>query len=305
MYICDICNKGFSNKGNLKYHQINTKYCKKIKENKCNYCNKPLYNINIELHYNDCIDYYKFQYSKLKDIYKDIELYKQQIIELKQQNSILETSLQDERRIFHEQLKEFTLKLIDKPNNITHNYSDNSTKNTTNNTKVDIFNNLNTLKDTDFTESIDKLTIDHVKQGAKGYAEYSLEYPLKNKLMCVDLSRKKVCFKDENGKKVEDYKLTNILSKLFSSIKDKNLEMIKSITDEINRNFSHYSKSINEYEEGSIEEREYNNDIDYNYDILMRYADLVGDVSNISKGDINNKLGNEIIDIIINKIPKK
>ena len=33
------------------------------------------------------------------------------------------------------------------------------------------------------------LTIEHIKKGASGYAEYALEGPLKGRIACVDYSR--------------------------------------------------------------------------------------------------------------------
>jgi len=35
------------------------------------------------------------------------------------------------------------------------------------------------------------LTLDHHVKGAEGYAEYALEFPFKDKIVCVDVNRNK------------------------------------------------------------------------------------------------------------------
>ena len=80
-------------------------------------------------------------------------------------------------------------------------------------------------------ESIGNLTIDHIKKGPEGYAQYALDYPLKDKMICVDYSRRK--FKDKDGNVITDPEMTGLATKFFNSIKDKNKELICLYANEL------------------------------------------------------------------------
>jgi hypothetical protein len=320
MFTCDICNKNFTTKSNLKTHKERAKYCRKL-QNKvfsCMYCNTSNI-INLDIHYENCIDYLKLQLSNLNNEilnYKTIidefnllklkiEEYKEYINNLKMQNKNLEEILQKERKEYQEQIKDITIKLIDKSNNITNNYNNNSKHNTTNNTKIDIFNSLTPLTDDDYKKFTNKLTLEHIRKGAEGYADYALNYTLKDKLMCLDYARKKICYKNEQGDKVEEYRLNTILPKIFKEIEPVNKEMILALMNNVNDEFLEYEKTINEFDEGDETDREYSKKIEENQEQIMKYSDMLGDCYKISNGITNNKLGTEITDIVINKIPKK
>lgn len=64
----------------------------------------------------------------------------------------------------------------------------------------------------------------------------ALEYPLKDKIVCVDYFRRKVKFKDHDGNIITDPEM-NSISKKFLSIKDKNRELIVKNTDKLKENF--------------------------------------------------------------------
>ena len=77
------------------------------------------------------------------------------------------------------------------------------------------------------------LTIDHIKKGPEGYAEYALEYPLKDRVMCSDYSRRKVKFKDNEGNLITDPEMTTLAKKFFNSIKEKNKELVCRCANEL------------------------------------------------------------------------
>jgi len=64
-------------------------------------------------------------------------------------------------------------------------------------------------------------------KGAKGYAEYALNYPFKNRMICVDYSRRKIKYKDGEGNLITDPEMTKLSTKLFKSIKDRNGVLIQ------------------------------------------------------------------------------
>jgi hypothetical protein len=320
MNICDICNKDFSSKGNLKIHKERARYCKNLQNFKCEYCNIIIKKENYDIHKNDCLHYLKYNINSLnielnniKDINKKLECEINRLLTipinyeihnqyLERQNKELEETLQKERKEYQEQIKDITIKLIEKPNTI-NNYS-NSKNNTTNNTKIDIFNNLSPLTDDDFKNYTNKLTLEHIKKGAEGYADYALNYTLKDKLMCLDYARKKICYKNEQGDKVEEYRLNTILPKIFKEIEPVNKEMILALMNNANDEFLEYEKTITEFDEGDETDKEYSKKIEENQEQIMKYSDILGDCYKLSNGITNNKLGTEITDIVINKIPK-
>lgn len=75
------------------------------------------------------------------------------------------------------------------------------------------------------------LTIDHIIKGPEGYAEFALEYPLKDRLLCSDYSRRK--FKDKDGKVITDPEMSILAVKFFDSIKEKNKELICKYANEL------------------------------------------------------------------------
>jgi hypothetical protein len=309
MFICNICQKSFSTIYVLKNHQNNAKYCKKLQFYKCEYCNNNISIILYDNHKNICIEYLNYKLSEVNENNKilqlqinDINIYKEQIKKLEIQNKELEDLLQKERITYQEHIKDITIKLIEKPSTINYN---NSKNNTTNNTKIDIFNSLTPLTDDDYKKHINKLTMDHIRKGAEGYADYALNYTLKDKLMCLDYARKKICYKNEQGNKIEEYRLNNILPKIFKEIEPVNKEMILALMNNINDEFIEYEKTITEFDEGDDIDKEYSKKIELNQEQIMKYSEILGDCYSISNGIVNNKLGTDITDIVINKIPKK
>ena len=89
--------------------------------------------------------------------------------------------------------------------------------------KIDTMNNLTLEK---MQEHADKLTIDHIKQGADGYAQYALNHPLKDSLVCTDYARRKVVYKNASGERENDPKMTKTLQMLGESINNRNTQLI-------------------------------------------------------------------------------
>ena len=64
--------------------------------------------------------------------------------------------------------------------------------------------NMQPLLETDIKNNVQYLTLDHHVKGAEGYAEYALEFPFKDKIVCVDTTRNKIKYKNEEGDVIED-----------------------------------------------------------------------------------------------------
>jgi hypothetical protein len=110
------------------------------------------------------------------------------------------------------------------------------------------------------------LTLEHVKNGAAGYAKYALEYPLKDRIVCTDLSRKKGKYKDS------DPEMSKITKMIFSSIKERNNELIDEYVELLKKKLSEFNfSSNNELDEGETISFSMQTDIIVDY-ITKSYA---------------------------------
>ena len=64
-------------------------------------------------------------------------------------------------------------------------------------------------------EQVKFLSQDHIKQGAEGYAQYAVDYPLKDRVVCTDFARRKIKYKNEQGVMVQDPNMSNLSKELF------------------------------------------------------------------------------------------
>ena len=60
-----------------------------------------------------------------------------------------------------------------------------------------------------------------------------MEYPLKDKIVCTDFSRRKLKYKDENGNLIEDPEMIKLSQKLFKAIEEKEFHTYKWIYNRI------------------------------------------------------------------------
>jgi hypothetical protein len=202
---CTYCQNTFSNKQNLKHHQKTTKYCLDIQGKindtfKCIYCSKILstqYHLNI--HLTSCVEY-KLSI-KLKDY--ETKIY------------ILEETIKDQKKHIdklEDKLENIALKAVSKPTTSITNM-------------VNYIEKLEPLDDHHFAEAASHLTLEHIKKGAEGYAEYALMHPLKDRLVCVDYARRKVKFKNKDGIVITDPEMNTLTTKFFDSIWNQNRKL--------------------------------------------------------------------------------
>ncbi len=214
--ICEFCKKNLKNLSILNNHQKTAKYCLLLQGNgndkkfKCNFCSKCYsQKKDLDRHLLNCID--KIIHEKDLIIHeKDIIIHEKDVIIHEKENRIKE--LQDQ--------------LVDiiktRPPTINNNNNNNNNNNQRINT---IINNLQPITDDHLKEQSQYLTLDHIKQGAEGYAKYALEYPFKDRIVCVDYARKKIKYKDQDENIIEDPEMTKLSHKFFKSIEHKNTEL--------------------------------------------------------------------------------
>lgn len=218
-HICEFCKNTFTTKSYLNYHQKKAKYCIEIQGKtatifKCKYCDKNLSSEKrLNTHYDICNSYSS---QNIKKMYDEKLVEKNKII-AEQKQTIRE--LQDK-------LENIALKAVSR--------STTTTKNTQINNYIQ---NLQPITDKHLEDNVQHLSIEHILKGPEGYAQYALEYPLKDRLICVDYARRKVKFKDRDGNVITDPEMTNLATKFFNSIKDKNKELILEYGDKLKENF--------------------------------------------------------------------
>lgn len=221
---CPICNKQFSRLSNLNKHQKTSK-CSNM--NKCSKCNQ-FFIINIEDHIPTCSDTLLKTISELQ---ATNERYVSKI-----------TTLQDkiEKMMYDQNFSQITI-LQENIKNMTHESFTELKQQVQELTKkveaknqkqeIHIHNNINIdnlqiINTNDFDSFSEFLTIDHIKKGAYGYAEYAINYPLNNKIVCTDFSRRKLKYKTDSGKVKNDINLISLSKDLFKSIHIRNKELI-------------------------------------------------------------------------------
>ena len=223
---CEYCNNKFKTVSSLNYHKTNAKYCLKKRnqtneEFKCKFCQKLLSSKHwLKLHKNKCtssIENIKADNSKLMEKNKELQIV----------NDMLESQLVEQRNRYEKTIKD----LQDKLENIAIKAVQRPT--TTKNTQINNYiQQLKPVTDEHLLDSASNLTIDHIIKGPEGYVEYALEYPLKDRVLCSDYSRRKVKFKDKDGKVITDPEMNTLASKFFDSIKEKNKELIRKYANE-------------------------------------------------------------------------
>jgi len=229
---CQFCTNIFSSKSILNKHLKTAKYCLTLRDIKtntnyiCKVCEKTFtlqdsFNKHIFICYNHP-GIVKLQ--KINKEYIDtISTLENKLCIYKKENSILYEQLTEkETHIMdlEKKLENIALKAVSRPIN--------------NKTQINTYiQNMQPVTTAHLTSNAQHLTIEHIKKGVEGYAEYALEYPLKDRLICSDYSRRKVKFKDKDGNVITDPEMKTLAKKFFNSIKEKNKELICKSANEL------------------------------------------------------------------------
>ena len=237
MLTCKYCKKTWNRRYNMEKHQQTAKYCLKIQQNlvkknktKRKKTEKKISNKTEQFRTiqstNDKNDS-KITWGHCGKIFTgkfalyNSEKHDKKCIYEKMEQTIAEKSskiLQLQQKI-----DDMTMAAINRPTNQT-----------VINQKIQ---NLLPLNLDDMNDQSKYLTIDHIKNGAAGYAKFALEYPLKDRIVCVDYARRKIKFKNEDGRLITDPDMANTATKFFESIKNHNEELITKYSTELTTNF--------------------------------------------------------------------
>jgi hypothetical protein len=223
---CKYCKNNFTTKTSLNNHQKTAKYCMslrniKIEQSyKCDGCGKIFSrNYHLSRHEQKCRSN-----DRLYQLEQEVEKQKQECKEYKiqvQEKDKLLSKYEITIRDLQDKLENVAIKAVSRPV-------------MSNKTQINNYiQQMQPVTDELLKDSVKHLTIDHIKKGAEGYAEYALEYPLKDRMLCSDYSRRKVKFKDNEGNVITDPEMSVLARKFFNSIKDKNKELICKSANEL------------------------------------------------------------------------
>ena len=264
---CITCDKEFNKKYNLdRHYKVCSKFQNKLEDKDKEY-NKQLeeykkqleeYKKNLEdkdKKYNKQLEEYKKNLEdKDKEYNKQLEEYKKKLEDKdKEYNNQLEEykiQLEEYKKKLEDKDKECKIKLEvndkrieeykqqistlqDKLENIALKNCSRTTINNNNNQRTIMINNyldnMEPITPEMLLSYTDKLTEEHMLQGEKGITKYFCEYPMKGNVLCTDISRKKIKYKDAEGNIQTDVNLSKLKKGMFESIKPKVIELKEAI----------------------------------------------------------------------------
>ena len=105
---------------------------------------------------------------------------------------------------------------------------------TVNNQRINnVVQNLLPLTQEHIESQVPKLTIEHIKRGAPGYAEFALEFAFKDRIKCTDYSRRKVKYKNQDGEIIDDPDMKKVSKQFFQAINDHNTTLTNQYGQEL------------------------------------------------------------------------
>jgi len=129
-------------------------------------------------------------------------------------------------------------------------------------------------------EQVKFLSQDHIKQGAEGYAQYAVDYPLKDRVVCTDFARRKIKYKNEQGVVVQDPNMSTLSRELFMAIKDRNSDLIREYTDNFVERMRNRGDSL---------------------DLLTEMCDLRREVNKMANGE-KSEIANTFVKSVCSKL---
>ena len=236
---CEFCESIFTTKSNLNTHQRRAKYCLKIQgkvantEYKCLHCSKTFYGpYELKRHLLVC---------KQND---RMSKYEKEIYQLKEQNLLLKNTIQilrEDKKNLQDRYDKLSLTAVKRPT------VSNKTMNVNN-----FIKNMQPLTVQDIESSVPMLTLEHHAKGAEGYAEFALEFPFKEKIVCVDVSRNKIKYKNDEGDIIEDVGFRKMMVKLCKSLKDRSFNLSLEHEDKLSDAWTEQERETYDFMEAAV-----------------------------------------------------
>lgn len=211
-FLCEYCQHIFTKKQSLDIHQKTAKYCLKIRGKKsvfvCDTCDKDFTEKrNLENHKIKCRVGKSFKELAIENIRlsQEVLTYKEQIGKYEKIISELQARLEN-----------IAIQGAKKSTTTTHNTI-----------------NLQPLTKEWLDAQALLLTEEHLINGAAGLAQFAANNSLKNRVVCTDMSRKSLKYKENDGKVSKDPRGKKISKMFFESIETKAENIIPTIIEKI------------------------------------------------------------------------
>ena len=220
MFICEFCDHIFATKSNLTYHQRTAKYClqKRGMNNStaiCDLCKKNFGETRQMLKHREKCDLP----NQLNDANRKNEELQKSIIALTERLVCQEKTIKD----LHEQIKYFSENMKD----VAIQGVKKSTT-TTNNTI-----NLQPLTKEWMAKQALLLTEEHLSHGVSGLAQFAVDNSFKDRVVCTDITRKSLKYKENDGKVSKDPRGKKLSKMFFESIEAKAEDIIPTMIERI------------------------------------------------------------------------
>ncbi len=136
-------------------------------------------------------------------------------VQLQERDKIIK-ELNDNIKTLQNKLENIALQSVKRPSNITNNIV-----------------SLQPLTSDWLNSQAVFLSREYIEKGISGYAEFAKNYSLKDRVKCVDFSRKNFQFINGDGETVKDNKGNRICKLFFDSIKTQNEVLVTIIKEDI------------------------------------------------------------------------
>ena len=284
---CCTCHNTFKNKSALNYHRKTALYCLKlrgetIEENICHGCSKT-FSRKYELlqHIKTCSACKKSEVSdqRIDELQKEVERLQVNIETIVKDKDAIISKLEEQLEKLQHKYDSFVERCVDKSGDRIERLATKAIERPTTQNVM----NLLPLTDDHMKFCSQNLTIDHIKEGASGYARYALEHPFKDRVSCTDYSRKKIRYTNSDGESIIDPHMTNLVPKFFKSIEDRNETLIQECIDEVEQKKRDLEKMKDDELDGDELQR-FEDEHDSIFAFQMLMLDTLNDAKKASKG---------------------
>ena len=219
-HTCEFCEKNFSTKKILRDHQKKAKYCLQ-KQEKLKKMPGSTYSRE---EFVRLLERNKFIEKELADSRREVSL-------LKSENSSLKEELNNSLKEANSRLESMLREQISRPSTVVN--GNLQTTNKITNGIENFVTMMQPITNEHLTDQAKYLQREHIEQGAEGYARYALEYPLKDRVVCTDFSRRKVQYRNDEGDLIQDPEMKKLSQELFNAIRDRNESLIQEYICEL------------------------------------------------------------------------
>ena len=148
------------------------------------------------------------------------------------------------------------------------------------------------LKEEEMKDHAPFLTLDHIKEGPEGNVKFALSRPFKDRVVCTDVSRKKLAWKTDTGEIIYDTEGNILSEKFFRLMREQNEQLYKEILRDLEDKLSDDFKRSDQKEADAMVK------------LINKFQTWRTEAYNTSKGE-STELGREFIRSLCNATSSK